>query len=685
MLSVEELSRVRERQDHEPVRCPVSSCALANTTPFAQSGLLVARPVPTQVPLSARRYTLTNLAAFFLEISGVPNWRPTYRFFSWQTSLLGAALTLAAMVYLNVAFAAITAAVVGAVYAYLSLCFDGSAWADISSALTFRQARAALRRGGVLHAKYWRPVLMLVQPDGPQDAREKLRALCDGLAQTGLLLTAKVHVGSGLPYSPARGGTNAPPTICMRSSSSTVGTATVATTDIASVPTSVSGFNAAHAAPDESTTGVSTSFRNGCAAEPSRASTQSNAAPCTVALSFEQQVVGETWRAAIANLALSAGLGTLTPHTFVLPLPESAPFSLPIANLEEYRATLIDLLCLEKHLLLATNFASSRGSARPSLSAGGEGAASASASASAAPVSPACGCVDVWLFGEMPAEGTAAAAEAHAELALAIQYAHLAVKAEASRRAWPRAARMLSALFRGRNERAPLELEQSRNLSSASSRAGETDTASTSAAASSVCASTATTASASASAAMSLSAPASTPARTAYAPPCAPPMSSGQLPTLRLLQLRLAPTSEQIASGTRLADAQASSALRAWLREARLCGEVRAVSLAAPSLARLHVAGEWAWLADAGAADAVNGCLRAESAAAATSLAMLPMPPFGTATSGAATSGASGSCDAHSAEAAEADLGVLARVAEGLPPVLFCKSASAAPVITRDI
>eukprot|EP00965_Chrysotila_dentata_P090441 2984203-Pleurochrysis_carterae.AAC.1 len=204
MLSVEELSRVRERQDHEPVRCPVSSCALANTTPFAQSGLLVARPVPTQVPLSARRYTLTNLAAFFLEISGVPNWRPTYRFFSWQTSLLGAALTLAAMVYLNVAFAAITAAVVGAVYAYLSLCFDGSAWADISSALTFRQARAALRRGGVLHAKYWRPVLMLVQPDGPQDAREKLRALCDGLAQTGLLLTAKVHVGSGLPYSPAR-------------------------------------------------------------------------------------------------------------------------------------------------------------------------------------------------------------------------------------------------------------------------------------------------------------------------------------------------------------------------------------------------------------------------------------------------------------------------------------------------
>ena len=46
-------------------------------------------------------YTLTNLSAALLELSGCPNFRPTWRYYSWHLSLAGAALTLGAMFFLN--------------------------------------------------------------------------------------------------------------------------------------------------------------------------------------------------------------------------------------------------------------------------------------------------------------------------------------------------------------------------------------------------------------------------------------------------------------------------------------------------------------------------------------------------------------------------------------------------------
>ena len=52
-------------------------------------------------PQPAHRYTLTNLSAALLELSGCPNFRPTWRYYSWHLSLLGAALTLGAMFFLN--------------------------------------------------------------------------------------------------------------------------------------------------------------------------------------------------------------------------------------------------------------------------------------------------------------------------------------------------------------------------------------------------------------------------------------------------------------------------------------------------------------------------------------------------------------------------------------------------------
>ena len=87
-------------------------------------------------------YTLTNLSAALLELSGCPNFRPTWRYYSWHLSLLGAALTLGAMFFLNPGFAGVTVAIVVVLYAYISLRRDlgvnsAQGWADISQALAF--------------------------------------------------------------------------------------------------------------------------------------------------------------------------------------------------------------------------------------------------------------------------------------------------------------------------------------------------------------------------------------------------------------------------------------------------------------------------------------------------------------------------------------------------------------------
>ena len=59
---------------------------------IAQAGLLyggidAVAPVLTNFFLIT--YTLTNLSACLLELSGLPNFRPTWRLYSWHSSLAG--------------------------------------------------------------------------------------------------------------------------------------------------------------------------------------------------------------------------------------------------------------------------------------------------------------------------------------------------------------------------------------------------------------------------------------------------------------------------------------------------------------------------------------------------------------------------------------------------------------------
>ena len=203
------------RDDVYPVLAPLKRGAQRGDEPrrallvtylLAQTGLLVGgidavAPVLTNFFLVT--YALTNLSAALLELSGCPNFRPLWCYYSWQLSLVGAALTLGAMLFLNPSFAAVTVAIVVVLYAYISLRQDldvnnAKGWADISQALAFNAASASLRSLARQRpsAKYWRPALLLLLP---QHAAAECVSLAVHLASGGLLLAGRAltpHDGS---------------------------------------------------------------------------------------------------------------------------------------------------------------------------------------------------------------------------------------------------------------------------------------------------------------------------------------------------------------------------------------------------------------------------------------------------------------------------------------------------------
>jgi solute carrier family 12 (potassium/chloride transporters), member 9 len=56
-------------------------------------------------------FFVMNLACFFLKIGSAPNFRPSFKFFTWQTAGLGALLSAAAMFFIDETYAAIAISV----------------------------------------------------------------------------------------------------------------------------------------------------------------------------------------------------------------------------------------------------------------------------------------------------------------------------------------------------------------------------------------------------------------------------------------------------------------------------------------------------------------------------------------------------------------------------------------------
>ncbi|KAI5640012.1 amino acid permease domain-containing protein [Phthorimaea operculella] len=112
-------------------------------------------------------YFAINLACLGLDLASAPNFRPSFKHFSWVTSFLGLSGCAAVMFALRPAHACGAALACGCLVVGLHLMSPAAAapkWGSLSQALIFHQVRKYLllldpRRE---HVKFWRPQMLLL-------------------------------------------------------------------------------------------------------------------------------------------------------------------------------------------------------------------------------------------------------------------------------------------------------------------------------------------------------------------------------------------------------------------------------------------------------------------------------------------------------------------------------------------
>ncbi|KAK7421364.1 hypothetical protein QQX98_002258 [Neonectria punicea] len=137
-------------------------------------------------------FFVMNLACFLLKVGSAPNFRPSFKFFTWQSALLAGLLSAAAMFFIDETYAAIAISVLVLLFLLIHYLSPPKRWGDVSQNLIYHQVRKYLLRLKPEHIKFWRPHIILLINNPRRQTR--LIQFCNSLKKGSLYILGHVIV-----------------------------------------------------------------------------------------------------------------------------------------------------------------------------------------------------------------------------------------------------------------------------------------------------------------------------------------------------------------------------------------------------------------------------------------------------------------------------------------------------------
>ncbi|RMZ82821.1 hypothetical protein DV737_g1924, partial [Chaetothyriales sp. CBS 132003] len=133
-----------------------------------------------------------NAATFLLKIGSAPNFRPSFRYFSWASAAAGAVLSVSAMFFVDGISASGSVCILLLLIAVIHYTTPPKPWGSISEVLIYHQVRKYLLKLRTEHVKFWRPQILLFINDPRRNY--KLIQFCNSLKKGGLYILGHVIV-----------------------------------------------------------------------------------------------------------------------------------------------------------------------------------------------------------------------------------------------------------------------------------------------------------------------------------------------------------------------------------------------------------------------------------------------------------------------------------------------------------
>jgi len=137
-------------------------------------------------------FFVMNLACFLLKIGAAPNFRPAFKYFSWQTAFLGSVASAGAMFFIEETYASLAVCTLVALFLLIHYLSPPKHWGDVSQNLIYHQVRKYLLRLRPEHIKFWRPHIILLINDPRRNTR--LIQFCNSLKKGSLYILGHVIV-----------------------------------------------------------------------------------------------------------------------------------------------------------------------------------------------------------------------------------------------------------------------------------------------------------------------------------------------------------------------------------------------------------------------------------------------------------------------------------------------------------